>query len=184
MRFAHMTQGFYSHSLATDVKLHAILGVIKKENLSGTAFDLAAVGNPESTGIWDGNGQFDDHVFGQLKDLAFYDQGKMIVTAREFDLLRGITKQARLAELRRWNLERLEIPTVSARIFGGILPISWKQVTDGSIYELLRYYGDHTYVDEHGSSHCAMTIERAAQFYRDPMSVMLQKRADVVSDVS
>lgn len=175
MRYAHATQGFGVRSLGVDLKIRAILNLLDARNVSRNARSLVRVVNPESTGIWDVQGRFSESTFRELQNMAIDNHGKHIVTEATFRKLRQQTRQTRLNELRNWDMDWLDIPTTATYI-GHVLPVTWKQVTDGSIREMLSYYGDHEYVDSQGTKHPAMTIERAEAFYRDPVGVMLDTR--------
>jgi hypothetical protein len=57
---------------------------------------------------------------------------------------------------------------------GYVVPVSWKRITQGSIYELIEYFGDAEYEGKK-----AITSKKLFEFYTNPSKFMNDKLQEI-----
>jgi hypothetical protein len=159
MTEGHSKQGIFSGVI---VKIRAILNLLFDRGMEPTADNVSRINNPASTGIWDGEGRFNEKRFNELCELGVTMNGKKIILKEHFHALLSVihkNKDLGIATYIYW-----------------LVPVHWWRVTDGSINELYLYYND-CWVRRNGKLEPAFTEAHLRLFYTNPNKVM-QMRID------
>jgi hypothetical protein len=185
----HYRQGIYNNSFAIFdhvARLNLKAQTIMALEDTHTAVGLSQVLNPARTGLWNyETGRLDENVFAMLASMGIpyinketsprlqgdqsgcshkYQSGSL---AREYEKMLVITRD----HFNQLIVNRTGIPLETdlgtpVRL-GGILPVSWRVITEGSINELFRFFSDI-------SSHM-ITLARVREFYTNPHGLMREK---------
>jgi hypothetical protein len=164
MKDGHNKQHIFNN---VGIKIIAILNLLYKYSFEPIISSLLKVNNPASTGLWDSDGNFDENQFKKLYDKRIIDSvnNKEIITKQMFNELR---QEKYLSD----NAKTYN--NIAVWVYW-ILPISWSQITDGSINELFEYYSDATYNNEK-----VLTVGRVFDFYTKPKEVMMAKENEFI----
>lgn len=161
MRCPHYNQNIRS---GVSTKISAIQSLLNRRGLKHNVDDLLTVINPESTGLWNSQGQFDNEVFETLKSKAIKtEDNKQILLRKHFD------------ELRKDNLTKSDQGWSLASFAHYIIPVTWGMVTNGSLTELFKYYSDYEYTYDDGTKEPALTVEQVYKFYTNPNNLMEER---------
>lgn len=151
MTLGHHRIGVYK---GVALKVRAILNLLDErhpnQNGTYTVAQLLQVVNPARTGIWGEDGTVQHDRLHEVMSAVTHTDGR--ATRADF--------QPILAQ---------DVDTVATRVYG-VLPVSWKAVTSGSIDELVMYFSGHSKDDE-------WAIDRADmyQFYTDPYAAFRRR---------
>ena len=162
MKDGHNKQHIFNN---VGIKIVAILNLLYKCSLEPIISSLVKINNPASTGLWDSDGNFDENQFKKLYDKRIIDGEKEIITKQMFNELR---REKYLSD----NAKTYNNIAVWIYWF---IPITWSQITDGSINELFEYYSDATYNNEK-----VLTVGRVFDFYTKPKEVMMAKENEFI----
>lgn len=123
---------------------------------------IATVFNEASSGLWDKDGNFSEERFAELKTRSIKNlEGKDSVTAL---ILNQFAND--------WRGDKKH--ETADHFFG--LSVTWDVITKGSLGELVKFYSDGQCTNKDGKLENSITLDRVEQFYRDPISVMQEKK--------
>ena len=130
------------------------LAVLKMCGEDKTPESLSQVVNHARSGIWNTDGTFNEDRFNELKEhTVLSDDGVEVITQSIFDKF--------LSKLHGNGFSGIMVNVWISSII--CLPITYHQVTQGSVAEFFDKFSDSTYKEEK-----AVSLDKLRQFYTDP----------------
>jgi hypothetical protein len=152
----------YMKKIPLKAKIKAICNLM--DNKPYTVETLIKIINPASTGIWNSDGTFNESKFNcfvkRYGHLQIYGGEEYIITEQDYK---------NFLDDQHGNKDY-----GIACYIGYILPIRWKRITQGSIYELIEYFGDTEYEGKK-----AITSKKLFEFYTNPSKFMNDKIKEI-----
>jgi hypothetical protein len=159
MKKAHTNQNITS---GIDIKARAIANLLQKQREKVGEIDsdvvvISKTRNPCASGIWDDRGKFDELVYDQLANRALTVDGQKFITESIFwnFIMNKHKNNPKIDEIATWAYY--------------VIPITWKQITKGSIQELFKYFHDGLYIyydkDNNHKEEYVLTVDQIKKFY-------------------